>query len=108
MVFMRVERKNAVSYNKAGTWARKYTPPWAFNVYDVSDRMGLSVRHIKALLRKHQIPTSHIKRMVRLGNGELRKRTLRIITPSGLEMLLARHAGLRAKQPQRSLVKGRA
>ncbi|MDA2911486.1 hypothetical protein MYX04_11215 [Nitrospiraceae bacterium AH_259_D15_M11_P09] len=82
------------SYNKAGTWARKHTPPWAFNVYDVSERMGLSIRRVKFLLRKHQIPTGHIKRMVRLGNGELRKRTLRIITPSGLEMLLAAHAGL--------------
>ena len=92
----------------AGAWARKVTPRWAFNVFDLSERMGLTVRYVKFLLSKYNIPSGHIKRVVKLANGELRMRTLRIITPSALELLLARHAGLTRSYPNRVRVKRRA
>ena len=92
----------------AGQWARKNTPRWFFNVFDLSDRMGITVRYVKFLLSKYNIPSGHIKRVVKLANGELRMRTLRIITPSALELLLARHAGLTRSHPNRVRVKRRA
>ncbi len=81
-----------------GKWADNNTPAWCFNVFDISERMGLSVRWVKHLLAKYQIPKSYLRRPVLLAPGVIRIRRLLVLTPSVFEMLLARHAGASISQ----------
>lgn len=83
-----------VTQQRPGTWARKVTPHWAYSVYDVADRMRVSVRWVRVLLNRYGIPVGRIRRIVRLSDGGLRVRYLTVITPTGLRSLLIRHAGL--------------
>ncbi len=76
-----------------GKWADNNTPAWCFNVFDISERMGLSVRWVKHLLAKYQIPKSYLRRPVRLAPGVIRIRRLLVISPTAFEILLAKHAG---------------
>ena len=76
-----------------GKWADNNTPAWCFNVFDISERMGLSVRWVKHLLAKYQIPKSYLRRPVLLAPGLIRIRRLLVLTPSAFELLLAKHAG---------------
>src|SRR5262249_36594534 len=81
-----------------GSWARKNTPGWCFNMFDASERTGLSRRWIAELLRRHRIPSGYLRRVVRLGDGSLRVRYLRILSPTSLELLLMHHGGFRASR----------
>ena len=87
-----------------GAWARKVAPPWAFTVFDCADRLGVSVRWVRSLLTRHQIQSGMVERIVRLKDGSLRKRRVKVITRTGLELLLLRHAGFETShdQPRRS------
>lgn len=76
-----------------GHWADQNTPAWLFNVFDISERMGLSTRWVKHLIARHHIPKSYLRRPVRLAPGVIRVRKLCVLTPSALELLLAKHAG---------------
>ena len=83
-----------------GIWADKNTPGWLFNIFDIAERMHLSVRWTKHLIAKYKIPKSYLRRTVRLGPGVIRIRRLLVLTPSSFELLLAKHAG--ASIPQTS------
>lgn len=85
-----------------GCWARKVAPPWCFTLRDAAERLGLSLRRTIDLIRRYDIPTGLVSRIVRLGDGSLRKRRLRILTPTALETLLLRHAGY---EPSRDSLK---
>ena len=76
-----------------GDWARKVAPPWTFTLYDASERLGLSLRRTIDLIGKYHIPTGLVFRIVRLRDGSLRTRRIRILTPTALESLLLHHAG---------------
>jgi len=81
-----------------GKWADNNTPAWLFNVFDIAERMHLSVRWVKHLLAKYQIPKSYLRRPVLLAPGVIRIRRLLVLTPSAFEMLLAKHAGASISQ----------
>ena len=81
-----------------GNWANKNTPGWLFNVFDIAERMHLSVRWTKHLIAKYKIPKSYLRRTVRLAPGVIRIRRLLVLTPSSLELLLAKHAGASISQ----------
>lgn len=76
-----------------GSWARKVAPPWASTLYDASERLGVSLRRTIDLIDRYGVPTGLVTRIVRLADGSLRKRKVRILTPTALETLLLRHAG---------------
>lgn len=78
---------------RPGAWAAKAAPRWSFTLYDASERLGVSVRWTRELVKRHHIPTGLVRRVVRLGDGSLRMRRLRVLSPSALEMLLLRHGG---------------
>ena len=77
-----------------GRWAKRVCPRWLFTYYDCAERLGLSLSRTKALVRQYGIPTGLLKRRVRLGDGTIRTRYLCVLTPTALETLLMRHAGL--------------
>ena len=81
-----------------GIWADKNTPGWLFNIFDIAERMHLSVRWTKHLIAKYKIPKSYLRRTVQLSPGVIRVRRLCVITPSAFELLLAKHAGSRIPQ----------
>ena len=81
-----------------GDWANKNTPGWLFNVFDIAERMHLSVRWVKHLLAKYKIPKTYLRRPVLLAPGVIRIRRLCVITPSAFELLLAKHAGSNISQ----------
>ncbi len=76
-----------------GDWARKVAPPWTFTLYDTSERLGLSLRRTIDLISQYHIPTGLVERIVRLSDGSLKKRRVRVLTPTALQELLLRHAG---------------
>ena len=82
-----------------GNWADNNTPAWLFNVFDIAERMGLSVRWTKHLIVKYEIPKSYLRRPVLLAPGRIRIRKLLVITPSSFELLLTKHAGSSISQP---------
>ncbi len=76
-----------------GDWARRVAPSWTFTLYDASARLGLSLRRTIDLIAQYHIPTGLVERIVRLGDGSLKKRRVRVLTPTALQELLLRHAG---------------
>ncbi len=89
-----------------GSWARQVCPRWLFTVYDAAERINLSVGRTKALIRQHRIPTGMLKRRVKLGDGMIRTRYFKVLTPTSLELLLVKHAGLDHDTKPHRLSKG--
>ncbi len=79
---------------RPGAWAAKACPAWCFSIFDVSDRLDCSVRHVRRLLVRHEIATGLVVRTVRLANGQIVRRRLLTLTPSALEKLMLAHSGL--------------
>jgi hypothetical protein len=77
-----------------GTWARKAAPRWAYTTFDAAERLQVSPSRITQLLRAYGIPTGIRYLPVRLADGSLRKRRVRVIPPTSLRHLLLAHAGL--------------
>ena len=77
-----------------GSWARQVCPGWLFTVYDAAERIHLSVGRTKVLIHEYGIPTGRLKRRVKIADGVIRTRFLTVLTPSALELLLDKHAGL--------------
>lgn len=80
--------------NHRGRWARQVCPPWLYTYYDCAERLGLSVSRTKVIVRRSGVPTGLIKRRVRLANGVIRTRSLRVLTPTALRTVLLLHAGI--------------
>ena len=76
-------------------WSSKVCPAWGFTTFHVADRLGCSVRHVRRLLKKFDIPTGLLKRPVRLRDGKIVNRRFLVLTETSLEMLLIAHGGLR-------------
>ena len=76
-------------------WSSKVCPAWAFTIFDLAERVGVSVRHCRRLIKKFGIPTGLLKRPVRLRDGKIVNRRFLVLTETNLETLLVRHAGLR-------------
>lgn len=85
---------------RPGVWARKVAPKWCFTLFDTSERLSVSVRRVVQLIEQHKIPTSLIVRRVRLADGSIRSRRLRLLTPTALETLMLRHAGFPKREAQ--------
>ncbi len=77
-----------------GSWAKRNCPAWLYTYYDAADRIQLSVGRTKTLIREYGIPTGRLKRRVKIADGVIRTRFLTVLTPSALELLLVKHAGL--------------
>jgi hypothetical protein len=76
-----------------GDWARKFCPRDAYTVYDLADRLGLSVDGVRDTLDRHKIPTTRLVRRVRIAPGVVKGRLIRVISQSALETLILKRHG---------------
>jgi hypothetical protein len=76
-----------------GTWAKRICPSWCFSLFDVAERLGCSVRHVRRLIKKYNIPKGLLTRPVRLADGRIVWRRLTTLTPTALQDLMLAHAG---------------
>ncbi len=81
-----------------GCWAERVMPRWGFSVFDAAARLNCTVRNVRRLLRRYQIPTGLLTRPVRLADGRIVWRRLTTLTPSALEALMLCHIGLKPRK----------
>lgn len=74
-----------------GAWARRVVPPSCRTMYEVAERTGFSVRWVRALVRRYNIPRFYVKRHVRLADGRVKVRYAAALPPDAANELLLRH-----------------
>jgi hypothetical protein len=62
-----------------------------YTVYDAAARMRISVRWVRELIRRHQIPVGRIRRMVKMADGSIKARYLTVMVPDALDLLVVAH-----------------
>jgi hypothetical protein len=81
-----------------GEWARKIVPPSCSTLYDVAAQTGFSVRWVRALVKRYDIPRHYVRRHVRLANGQVKVRYAAALPADAANELLVRHLAENTKR----------
>jgi hypothetical protein len=80
-----------------GAWARRAIPAWCETRYEAAQRLEISPRWLRELLKRHEVQVYYVRRHVRIAPGVVRIRYAVAIPPSAVEELAsAARRGYRA------------